>query len=434
MGGSRREIGSRALMGGWLRLQNAPSWHDFQHEDYSAYRPFLDRALLSLDGIQRDVLRATLEGRSPSEIAVERSLTVTAVERLLVDARRSLRTRLQELSSQGDKPMSAESSRRACSQRGCANVVKGRMPNRKELRPYCIVHRKLLSAIPALQPDEAGAEKLIRARGPQIIDIGPRLALALVLLSAPNRRISEQRILMWERDMLADVWLVNNQGIGIDTNGDVFDGQHRLWAIARSGVTVPMLVVSGLDPRARETVDSGRIRSVGDQLDILDGGRSGTRRASWMRVIELLEIGGHAVVTTSRTQAQLQRFNEGVQWMLKNGPTRHPFNKAAVIGALIYAYSSSRDAVERTTAAYATGANLRSDSPILLLRRGLIERIWKRDSPRSLALRTLEALRAEILGERLMRLMPEESAYEYFRALQSESAPLTITTQASVMP
>lgn len=83
--------------------------------------------------------------------------------------------------------------------------------------------------------------------------------------------------------MIAATW---SRTLGSDRQ--LYDGQHRLWAVVHYGRTVPMLVVSGLSKEARATIDHGRSRSVADQLRILDQEQNSTRLVQWFCVIELL--------------------------------------------------------------------------------------------------------------------------------------------------
>src|SRR5581483_11126336 len=376
--------------------------------------------LKSLDPIQRAAMLAHQRGESLLQLAAKLEMTTAAAEQFLAATSTLIRRRLQNL-AQGEG-MKKESSKGACIQAGCANIVQGRVPERADLRPYCALHRRLRADVQLPKPDAVGAARLVEAKQPtpDIVQIGPALALGLLDRSAPYRRLSEPRVHSWESDMAANAWLVNNQGIGIDSNGLVFDGQHRLWGIARSGRTVPLLVASGLDPRARETVDSGRVRSTGDQLDILDGGKSGTRRAAWMRSIDILELGYDSSVSTHRTRQHLERFKQSVRWMLENCP-KPPLNRAAILGPLIYVHPVAADVAERVPPALMTGADLSKGSPLMMLRNGIMSTEWKRDAPRSLSLRTLVALRAELHGERVTELTPDETAFEYFRDLHSRS-------------
>lgn len=76
-----------------------------------------------------------------------------------------------------------------------------------------------------------------------------------------NRPISLARVEMYEHDMLSGKWLDNGETIKIDREGRLIDGQHRLRAIERSGVTLWMWVAHGVASNAFETVDVGLTRT-----------------------------------------------------------------------------------------------------------------------------------------------------------------------------
>src|SRR5688500_16473883 len=63
--------------------------------------------------------------------------------------------------------------------------------------------------------------------------------------------------------------ITGNINIVCDTNDDMIDGQHRMTAVKIAGVTVPMIVVTGVDPRARNKIDIGRKRTTGQVLHML---------------------------------------------------------------------------------------------------------------------------------------------------------------------
>jgi hypothetical protein len=66
-------------------------------------------------------------------------------------------------------------------------------------------------------------------------------------------------------------WLLTNQGIGFDVNGQDLDGQHRLFTIILEGKPMPLLLVWGLDPAARKVVDCGIGRTIGQVHDMMHG-------------------------------------------------------------------------------------------------------------------------------------------------------------------
>lgn len=58
----------------------------------------------------------------------------------------------------------------------------------------------------------------------------------------------------------------NGETIKFDTTGSLVDGQHRLAAIVKSGVTLTLSVIRNLSPEAKFTMDSGKGRTKKDIL------------------------------------------------------------------------------------------------------------------------------------------------------------------------
>ncbi|MEU3452095.1 hypothetical protein ABZ671_00430 [Micromonospora sp. NPDC006766] len=83
-----------------------------------------------------------------------------------------------------------------------------------------------------------------------------------------NRNIREHRVAAYARDMTAGRWMFNGESLKFDIDGVLLDGQHRLAAVARSGVTAPFVVVRGLPPEAQDTVDIGAARTMADALSL----------------------------------------------------------------------------------------------------------------------------------------------------------------------
>jgi hypothetical protein len=59
-------------------------------------------------------------------------------------------------------------------------------------------------------------------------------------------------------------WQLTHQGIAFDTEGILIDGQHRLAAIAKSGMPVKMFVTRGVDSGAFKAIDMHAKRTIGD--------------------------------------------------------------------------------------------------------------------------------------------------------------------------
>lgn len=77
--------------------------------------------------------------------------------------------------------------------------------------------------------------------------ITPKMAEEYLKSNSANyRNLSTAKVNSYADDMKSGNWQENGEGIVFAENGLLKDGQHRLNAIIKSGVTVPMLVVRGI--------------------------------------------------------------------------------------------------------------------------------------------------------------------------------------------
>lgn len=100
----------------------------------------------------------------------------------------------------------------------------------------------------------------------EVVRVDVKLAQEWLGKNTHNRNIRPNDVLMYARDMTVGDWQFTAEAIKFDVDGNLLDGQHRLYAILAANVTLPMLVVWGLDPKAQESMDTGIKRSAGDTL------------------------------------------------------------------------------------------------------------------------------------------------------------------------
>lgn len=62
-----------------------------------------------------------------------------------------------------------------------------------------------------------------------------------------NRKLSQRRVDYFVQLLRDGLFRTTHQGIGFDKDGNLIDGQHRLWAIVESGIGAEMQVTAGLD-------------------------------------------------------------------------------------------------------------------------------------------------------------------------------------------
>ena len=113
--------------------------------------------------------------------------------------------------------------------------------------------------------------KLTRLTVPEVVPtaqyelITPEIAAEYLVKNTRNyRKLSQAKVSVLTRELLAGEWLPSTQGIGFDTNDVMVDGQHRLWAIVQTKISVMMLVCRGLVPVVKNKIDVGNKRTFGD--------------------------------------------------------------------------------------------------------------------------------------------------------------------------
>jgi ribosomal 50S subunit-associated protein YjgA (DUF615 family) len=107
-----------------------------------------------------------------------------------------------------------------------------------------------------------------------------------------NRPIKKDIVMMYANDMSGGRWQSDNgETIKFDTNGFLIDGQHRLSAVLRSGVSIAMWVVTDIDHISIKTIDTGAARTVGNIMH-MDGEIDANKKAALVR--NLLKLKTHS--------------------------------------------------------------------------------------------------------------------------------------------
>lgn len=126
----------------------------------------------------------------------------------------------------------------------------------------------------------------------QVMEVTPDLAEKWLKQNTHNRSLRERTVLTYARDMEAGKWAENGEAIKFATDGTLLDGQHRLTAVSLAAVPVRLLVITGLDNAAQETMDAGSRRTVGDALG-LRGETNSSVLASVLKRIWLWDNGDY---------------------------------------------------------------------------------------------------------------------------------------------
>jgi hypothetical protein len=110
----------------------------------------------------------------------------------------------------------------------------------------------------------------------QIRLVSPEVAARWLEGTVRQRTLSDDVVERYAADMKAGRWTISESAICFDTNGQLLNGQHRLWAVLNSGCTIKALVSTGYPPDAIMTMDDGYARKPAQVYKIATGETAST--------------------------------------------------------------------------------------------------------------------------------------------------------------
>jgi len=211
----------------------------------------------------------------------------------------------------------------------------------------------------------------------EVATITPPMAEAWLARNKRNRHLAPWLVDRYAKAMGRGEWRLNGDPIRFDEVGDLLDGQHRLAAIVKSGITVESVVLRGIPAITQDTMDTGRKRTIADVL-ALRGEAHAIPLAAALNTLHKLETDAWRANATPTAQQALALLNShpGLRASVPVGERtarRVPGLAGGITAALHYHFSGIDDAAEADAKDFferlASGADLDEDSPILTLRR-----------------------------------------------------------------
>jgi hypothetical protein len=159
-----------------------------------------------------------------------------------------------------------------------------------------------------------------------------------------NRSLRNGAVEKYADDMKNGRWTQCVAPIVFYENGDIADGQHRLYAIVESGKSQRFYVVRGLDKAAGLNIDTGMGRSLVDngQISGLDTGLSHSL-ISWAQAVEFGGRGNKGQLSNAQKLELVAKHREAVSWVIRNGPKGRHIRNAVVAAAIARAWYHEHD-------------------------------------------------------------------------------------------
>lgn len=198
----------------------------------------------------------------------------------------------------------------------------------------------------------------------------------LVSLNTHNRKTRVSQVNRIAEDMARNDFIFTAQGIGINEQGVISDGQHRLFGNIQAGYPpIDIIIVTGLSPAAQSVVDQQARRSVADALSFLMNTTVTTRAVAAINILNVtsgLTEAGRPIrwSETKCTGASVARLQELYLEWLDYLAIPAGLDSKAPITAPIMAFAKlfSLEKAMEFVSSFKTGANLSEDSPVLRLR------------------------------------------------------------------
>lgn len=245
------------------------------------------------------------------------------------------------------------------------------------------------------QCERPGGEKLPKKKftGPQQLGLGlsselemitPEIAFSMLEVNERigfhNRNINRERVAMYTDDMKAGRWRNTAEPLLIGKDGQLMNGQHRLHAVIDAEVSVPMLIIRGVDLDAFFSIDQGRPRKPSDVVSIV-GIRSSALTAATLKLIWAWEHFGSAGVKagprehkgfTNEIAAEMAKARDIHDSVL----TGQKMSKLAPPSAIAFCHwlcgTKNKSLADDFFSKLHSGENLKRGDPLLVLRQRLI--------------------------------------------------------------
>lgn len=213
----------------------------------------------------------------------------------------------------------------------------------------------------------------------EIKTITPKMAeeyLATVV-KEKQRSLRDHTVDQYAKAMSLGHWVLTHQGICFDDSGSLCDGQHRCAAIARSGVSVKMMVTTGMDERQNDlftfdAIDRGALRGIGQQIQVRHGIKDSNRVAAAARVIAHLCLRSSTKMTVATTMRVLDRFLDEIYFVNRSLPLSVMLT-GPVIGTLAFCKRAMPKELESFILRVGDGDGIKRGDPSFALRAVLLQ-------------------------------------------------------------
>lgn len=244
----------------------------------------------------------------------------------------------------------------------------------------------------------------------ELRECNKELVDSLLDANTNNRSYNKSAIAVLAKEMEQGKFLLTPNGVGLDTNGVLVDGQHRLLAMRMAGYPpVQFILVRGLLPESRLCVDIHRKRSMRDMLHFAFDMRINNQAPAICNVIRYAKNGWSGSATVAMSPHEMidivQEYKDEMEFIIL-----HPKNKTTFSSSELAAFvmvlkdRGDLDRILEFMDMVEGGENLNNKMPafhlrnlIIVLRKGFVNGGIRRER----FLKTTKALISHLDGKQM---------------------------------
>jgi hypothetical protein len=200
-------------------------------------------------------------------------------------------------------------------------------------------------------------------------------ATDLLKRNTHNRKIAKSVVEKYCLDHSAGEWIPNAAGVGFDVNGVLLDGQHRLKMIEESGKPAWLLIVTGLPPKAQETHDRQRKRTLYDVCHLagMAAVRADVNVATSICKFASGQYGWSP--SDGQVKAALENHKESITFLREESGVygKKGLGRAAICASFVMALELNKEKAIDFIRRFVSGENMTNNFPPMRLRKWVME-------------------------------------------------------------
>lgn len=215
--------------------------------------------------------------------------------------------------------------------------------------------------------------------------INPEFAHKLLKYNPKNRRLNQSHVKGLASQMEDGLFMPELGFISFDKKGHLIDGQHRLHAIIDSQSTFKIKIITGLDPQVRNIIDTGLKRSLADILR-MDGIENASVVSGAIAKIIIFDKHGRFDTRMDRKfhnadyKKAIKKHPEIIICSQKLRPSAIFRRPSQILALYVLCYKVAPRKADDFFLRLMTGENLEKNSPLLEIRRIVLNKIGTRNN------------------------------------------------------